>query len=74
MSLLTSILSFGLPLLTKCTPCPDPEKYPDIICPRPEGTYGNYVNVSYIVPWVSAPCTLIDIDANSAFLVYCYYL
>ncbi|MCO5562887.1 hypothetical protein L7F22_016523 [Adiantum nelumboides] len=44
VSLLTSILSFGLPLLTKCTPCPDAEKYPDIVCPRPEGTYGNYVN------------------------------
>lgn len=44
VSLLTSVLSFGLPLLTKCTPCPDAEKYPDIICPRPEGTYGNYVN------------------------------
>ncbi|KAI5073169.1 hypothetical protein GOP47_0011182 [Adiantum capillus-veneris] len=44
VSLLTSVLSFGLPLLTKCTPCPDAEKYPDIVCPRPEGTYGNYVN------------------------------
>ncbi|KAH7447178.1 hypothetical protein KP509_01G095400 [Ceratopteris richardii] len=44
VSLLTSVLSFGLPLLTKCTPCPDAEKYPDIICPHSEGTYGNYVN------------------------------
>ncbi|KAG6553541.1 hypothetical protein Mapa_004454 [Marchantia paleacea] len=44
VSLLTSVLSFGLPLLTKCTPCPDPEKYPDIVCPRPSKHYGNHVN------------------------------
>lgn len=44
VSLITSVLSFGLPLLRKCTPCPDPKEYPDIECPRPSGTYGNYVN------------------------------
>ncbi len=46
VSLITSVLSFGLPLMTKCTPCPNPEKYPDVVCPRPSGQYGNYVNVS----------------------------
>ncbi|CAK9203106.1 hypothetical protein BDL97_14G008000 [Sphagnum fallax] len=44
VSLITSVLSFGLPLMTKCTPCPNPEKYPDVVCPRPSGQYGNYVN------------------------------
>ncbi|KAH7440920.1 hypothetical protein KP509_03G016200 [Ceratopteris richardii] len=44
VSLLTSVLSFGLPLLTKCTTCPEGDKYSDIVCPRPEGSYGNYVN------------------------------
>ncbi|XP_057857526.2 chloride channel protein CLC-d [Cryptomeria japonica] len=44
VSLLTSILSFGLPLLRRCSSCPDPKDYPDADCPRPSGTYGNYVN------------------------------
>ncbi|XP_002974732.2 chloride channel protein CLC-d [Selaginella moellendorffii] len=43
VSLITSMLSFGIPLLNKCTPCPDPVKYPDIVCPRPQQHYGNYV-------------------------------
>ncbi|KAJ7552546.1 hypothetical protein O6H91_06G059900 [Diphasiastrum complanatum] len=43
VSLITSVLSFGLPLLTTCTPCPDPVRYPDIVCPRPSKHYGNYV-------------------------------
>lgn len=40
ISVITSAISFGLPLLRKCNPCPesDPE------CPRPPGMYGNYVN------------------------------
>ncbi|CAM6082441.1 unnamed protein product [Calypogeia fissa] len=44
VSFLTSVLSFGLPLLSQCTPCPDPEKYPDIVCPRDQQHYGNFVN------------------------------
>lgn len=44
VSLITSLLSFGLPMMTKCKPCPDSVKYPDIVCPRPSGNYGNYVN------------------------------
>lgn len=48
VSLITSLLSFGLPMMTKCKPCPDSVKYPDIVCPRPSGNYGNYVNVSDI--------------------------
>ncbi|KAJ7546444.1 hypothetical protein O6H91_08G040500 [Diphasiastrum complanatum] len=43
VSLITSVLSFGLPLLNTCTPCPDPVRYPDIVCPRPSKHYGNYV-------------------------------
>ena len=46
VSLITSMLSFGLPMMTSCKPCPDTVKYPDIVCPRPSGSYGNYVNVS----------------------------
>lgn len=42
---MTSVISFGLPLLRKCSPCPDSEANPDIECPRPPGTYGNFVNV-----------------------------
>ncbi|XP_039137139.1 LOW QUALITY PROTEIN: chloride channel protein CLC-d [Dioscorea cayenensis subsp. rotundata] len=44
LSLVTSVISFGLPLLRKCSPCPDSEANPDIECPRPPGTYGNFVN------------------------------
>lgn len=55
VSLITSLLSFGLPMMTKCKPCPDSVKYPDIVCPRPSGNYGNYVNVSdiwaHFFPW-----------------------
>ncbi|XP_020104381.1 chloride channel protein CLC-d isoform X1 [Ananas comosus] len=41
ISVLTSIISFGSPLLTKCSPCPDSDA---IECPRPPGTDGNFVN------------------------------
>lgn len=44
ISLVTSIISFGLPLLRKCSPCPISEANPDIECPRPPGTDGNFVN------------------------------
>ncbi|XP_024361602.1 chloride channel protein CLC-d [Physcomitrium patens] len=44
VSLITSILSFGLPMMTTCKPCPDPAKYPDVTCPLPSSNYGNYVN------------------------------
>ncbi|XP_054805887.1 chloride channel protein CLC-d-like [Prosopis cineraria] len=40
VSVLTSVISFCLPLLRKCSPCPESD--PD--CPRPPGMYGNYVN------------------------------
>ncbi|XP_073137026.1 chloride channel protein CLC-d isoform X1 [Henckelia pumila] len=42
VSVLTSIISFGLPLFKKCTPCPEGDA--GIECPRPPGMYGNYVN------------------------------
>lgn len=45
VSILTSAISFGLPLLRKCSPCPDSDPTSGIECPRPPGMYGNYVNV-----------------------------
>lgn len=45
ISLITSIISFGLPLLRKCSQCPEADPDSGIECPRPPGTYGNYVNV-----------------------------
>lgn len=51
VSLLTSVISFGLPLLRKCSPCPESDPHSDstIECPRPPGMYGNYVNVRLLV-------------------------
>ncbi|KNA17897.1 hypothetical protein SOVF_075890 isoform B [Spinacia oleracea] len=40
ISVITSAISFGLPLLRKCSPCPASE----VECPNPPGMYGNYVN------------------------------
>ncbi|KAL8162693.1 hypothetical protein V2J09_014182 [Rumex salicifolius] len=40
ISVVTSMISFGLPLLRKCSPCPES----DAECPNPPGMYGNYVN------------------------------
>ena len=45
VSLITSLISFGLPLLRKCTPCPEYDPKSGIECPRAPGMYGNYVNV-----------------------------
>ncbi|KAD4177944.1 hypothetical protein E3N88_26535 [Mikania micrantha] len=42
ISVITSIISFGLPLFRKCSACPDSDI--PIECPRQSGTYGNYVN------------------------------
>ncbi|PSR85372.1 Chloride channel protein like [Actinidia chinensis var. chinensis] len=44
ISLVTSIISFGLPLFRSCSPCPESDPDSGIECPRPPGTYGNYVN------------------------------
>ncbi|PSS01450.1 Chloride channel protein like [Actinidia chinensis var. chinensis] len=44
ISLVTSIISFGLPLFRSCSPCPESDPDSGIDCPRPPGTYGNYVN------------------------------
>nr|XP_043627689.1 chloride channel protein CLC-d [Erigeron canadensis] len=41
ISVITSVISFGLPLFRKCSACPDDST---IECPRPPGMYGNYVN------------------------------
>ncbi|OAE18083.1 hypothetical protein AXG93_2899s1120 [Marchantia polymorpha subsp. ruderalis] len=47
VSLLTSVLSFGLPLLTKCTPCPDPEKYPDIFHCSADNEYNDLATIFF---------------------------
>ncbi|KAG8373056.1 hypothetical protein BUALT_Bualt12G0131100 [Buddleja alternifolia] len=44
VSIITSVISFGLPLFKKCTPCPEADANSGIECPRPPGMYGNYVN------------------------------
>ncbi|KAG8636707.1 chloride channel protein CLC-d isoform X2 [Manihot esculenta] len=44
ISVITSAISFGLPLLRKCSPCPEADADSGIECPRPPGMYGNYVN------------------------------
>ncbi|XP_010421497.1 PREDICTED: chloride channel protein CLC-d isoform X1 [Camelina sativa] len=44
ISCITSAISFGLPLLRKCSPCPESVAESGIECPRPPGMYGNYVN------------------------------
>ncbi|KDP40151.1 hypothetical protein JCGZ_02149 [Jatropha curcas] len=44
VSVITSAISFGLPLLRKCSPCPESDPDSGIECPRPPGMYGNYVN------------------------------
>lgn len=46
VAVLTSICSFCLPLLNTCTPCPDPERFPDVECPRRDTYFGNFVNFS----------------------------
>ncbi|KAK4801032.1 hypothetical protein SAY86_021519 [Trapa natans] len=43
ISILTSTISFGLPLLRTCTPCPEVDPASGIECPRSPGMYGNYV-------------------------------
>ncbi|CAI9118521.1 OLC1v1020104C1 [Oldenlandia corymbosa var. corymbosa] len=44
ISVITSAISFGLPLFRKCTPCPEADINAGIECPRAPGMYGNYVN------------------------------
>ncbi|RWW82583.1 hypothetical protein BHE74_00008948, partial [Ensete ventricosum] len=48
ISLVTSVISFGLPLLRRCSACPDSEMSPGIECPRPPGTDGNFVNYFFL--------------------------
>lgn len=47
ISVLTSVISFGLPLLRNCSPCPDSDPGSENECPRAPGVDGNYVNVRY---------------------------
>ncbi|KAG6393136.1 hypothetical protein SASPL_147371 [Salvia splendens] len=48
VSLITSLISFGLPIFRKCTPCPEADANSGIECPRRPGMYGNYVNVRFL--------------------------
>lgn len=54
ISVLTSVISFGLPLFRTCTACPDSDVSSGIECPRAPGMYGNYVNVRSV-------CSLLDL-------------
>ncbi|PIN00913.1 Cl- channel CLC-7 and related proteins (CLC superfamily) [Handroanthus impetiginosus] len=44
VSVITSVVSFGLPLFKECTPCPEENAISGIECPQRPGMYGNYVN------------------------------
>ncbi|KAM3356242.1 chloride channel protein CLC-d isoform X1 [Capsicum galapagoense] len=44
ISVITSAISFGLPLFRRCTPCPESEANSGIECPQAPGMFGNYVN------------------------------
>ncbi|GAV74798.1 CBS domain-containing protein/Voltage_CLC domain-containing protein [Cephalotus follicularis] len=44
ISLITSLISFGLPLLRKCSSCPESDSDSGFECPRAPGMDGNYVN------------------------------
>ncbi|TVU45539.1 hypothetical protein EJB05_05028, partial [Eragrostis curvula] len=44
ISLVTSTISFVLPLMRRCSPCPEVDANSGIECPRPPGTDGNFVN------------------------------
>lgn len=49
ISVITSAISFGLPLFRRCTPCPEADANSGIECPQAPGMFGNYVNVrSYV--------------------------
>lgn len=45
ISVITSAISFGLPLFRRCTPCPEADANSGIECPQAPGMFGNYVNV-----------------------------
>lgn len=44
ISVITSAISFGLPLFRRCTPCPEADANSGIECPQAPGMFGNYVN------------------------------
>ncbi|KAK3027245.1 hypothetical protein RJ639_041663 [Escallonia herrerae] len=44
ISVITSVISFGLPLFRNCSPCPEADASSGIECPNAPGVYGNYVN------------------------------
>lgn len=72
ISVITSAISFGLPLFRKCTPCPEADANSGIECPQAPGMFGNYVNVrssmtynfSFIISLLknSVPFALVLID------------
>ena len=68
VSILTSVISFALPLLRKCTPCPEPDPQSVIECPRPPGMYGNYVNVRLLALYYYLFHELLAVDLGLGFL------
>ncbi|KAG5587794.1 hypothetical protein H5410_048228 [Solanum commersonii] len=44
ISVITSAISFGLPLFRRCTLCPEADANSGIECPQAPGMFGNYVN------------------------------
>lgn len=78
ISVLTSIISFGLPLLRQCTPCPKPDPELGNECPRPPGTYGNYVNVriniAHLLLLLPYPCNFHACACDAITILISYHL
>ena len=66
VSLMTSVISFGLPLLRKCIPCPTSETNSGFECPIAPRTYGNHVDVN---SWQHPSCTTLSF-IFSCFIFY----
>ncbi|BAT92221.1 hypothetical protein VIGAN_07090100 [Vigna angularis var. angularis] len=63
VSILTSLISFGLPLLRKCTPCPESDSASGIECPRPPGM------IDYDLALLFQPMLMIGISIGVDFYV-----
>lgn len=70
VSVITSVISFGLPLFRKCTSCPEADPNSGIECPRPPGMYGNYVNVRSSV---TVCLDFLHLSRNIAFCVLFHF-
>ncbi|CAN6677115.1 unnamed protein product [Malus baccata var. baccata] len=68
ISLITSIISFGLPLLRKCSPCPEADADSGIECPRPPGSMGIIIfipNLRYVQFYCSKDKEYNDLASTS---------